>query len=367
MGARALKSLLVATLGLAMLGVVVAWMSGLFSSRIAPGFSPVGVQATATGPTETVLRVEESVFEEVPGTVRPRESVQIGSKLLAAVEEITVSSGDAVEKGQLLVRLDDRDQVSRLEQARQALSASEASLAQARAEHERYRSLLKQKSATRSAYDSAEAEALAAQAQVNQLAEAVEEAKVALSYTRIVASAAGQVISRLIEPGDTISPGQPIMTLHDPASLRLEAPVREGLATQLQKGQRLKVRLETLDAEAEGVVEEIVPQAEVATRTFLVKVALVGREGLMSGMFARLLVPAGTRTRYCAPVAAIERAGQLEFAHVVDETGHVERRLVRTGEHSEHGKVEVLSGLRPGDRVVLLTRNDAADGKGALE
>jgi hypothetical protein len=107
-----------------------------------------------------------------------------------------------------------------------------------------------------------------------------------------------------------------------------------------------------LGAPVEGRIDEIVPFAERGARTLLVKVSLPRSDArLFAGMFARVAIPAGERRRLLVPEAAVERVGQLAFVTVVTQEGAPERRLVTTGELAAEGLVEVLSGLRAGERV----------------
>jgi len=161
-------------------------------------------------------------------------------------------------------------------------------------------------------------------------------------------------LDRLAEPGDIARPGVPLLVLYDPGSLRLEVPVMENLAVKLKIGDKLTVHIDALDRDVEATVDEIVPQAEAASRSFLVKMALPRSEGLYEGMFGRLRIPAGRRRHLCLPTAAIQQVGQLQFVDVVQSDGKtLERRLVTTGRLGMPGRIEVLSGVEAGDRVLL--------------
>jgi hypothetical protein len=129
-------------------------------------------------------------------------------------------------------------------------------------------------------------------------------------------------------------------------------PVRESLAVQLGVGDVLEVEVPALAHRFEGRIEEIVPFAEPGARTLLVKVALPQDPRLYPGLFARVAIPAGTSARLLVPEAAIERVGQLDFVTVVDDADRLARRLVTLGEYRENGRIEVLSGLAAGERVV---------------
>ena len=121
--------------------------------------------------------------------------------------------------------------------------------------------------------------------------QAREGAEVGLSYTEIRSPVAGRVVDRLADPGDTALPGKPLLSVYDPRALRIEVPVRESLAIGLKAGTSLQVRLGAGADVLTGAVDEIVPQAEAGSRTFLVKVGLPAAEGIYAGMFGRILIP----------------------------------------------------------------------------
>lgn len=102
----------------------------------------------------------------------------------------------------------------------------------------------------------------------------------------------------------------------------------------------------------EGAIDEIVPEAEAGSRSFLVKVGLPREDGIYTGMFGRVRVPAGSRTRLVIPEAAVERVGRLVYVTTVGEGDVLARQLVTLGPAFD-GHVEALSGLRAGDRVLV--------------
>jgi RND family efflux transporter MFP subunit len=183
--------------------------------------------------------------------------------------------------------------------------------------------------------------------------QAVDEAKAQLSYATIVAPKSGRIVDRLAEEGDTARPGEPLLVLYDATSLRLEAPVPESLALQLEEGQGVTVFIDAMDLELEATIDERVPQADAPSRSFLVKAALPYRTDLYEGLFGRLLIPAGQRRHLCLAADAVRRVGQMEFVEVVLPDATIERRFIKTGRPGKPGRVEVLSGLEAGERVIL--------------
>lgn len=334
---------------------------------------------------------------EAVGTIRPKTETTVESQVQAKILDITVRPGQTVEKGTLLVVLDDRELKARAERAGQALTSARASRNQAReaitsakaafdnsqANYQRIKTLFASRTVTAQEMDRTEADFLraksaveqardgyeAAEGQVAQAEKALEEATIAAGYARIAAQAPGEVVKRLAEPGDLAFPGKALLVLHTGRALRLEALVREGLISRVRPGESFPVRVAALAVPGDNpaitdgvpamggapglsaVVEEIVPTADPLTRTFLVKAALPDTPGLYPGMFGRLYVPVGTRQAVVVPRAAVRRVGQLEMVTVVRD-GRRRSYAVKTGQALDGGMVEILSGLSGGETLV---------------
>ena len=173
-----------------------------------------------------------------------------------------------------------------------------------------------------------------------------------LEYAVIRSPVTGYVVEKHMEVGDMAAPGRPALTVQEEGSLRLEAAVREGLAGRLLLGDSLRVRIDALEMELSGTLEEKVPAADPRSRSFLVKVSLPQQPGLRSGMFGRLFIPTGSATPLTVPSRAIESIGQIQQVWVLSEGDVPQRRYVRTG-RTYADRVEILSGLQQGERVVV--------------
>jgi membrane fusion protein (multidrug efflux system) len=350
-GARRMVELAGGTLAVV---VAVAWISGACGERIAPGELPApGTRLPAGAPVAVVEAVREPVVEHVSGTVASARETTISAKILARIAEIPVVAGSVVAEGDLLVRLEGRDLEARVREAEEEQRAAQARLELARQELARSEELFKQRVASQQQLDRSRSAFRVAEADVQAAQQRLEDARVASSYAEIRSPVNGRVIDRLAEPGDTAAPGVPLLRVYDPGSLRLEAPVREALAVQLTAGQPLRVWIAALDRTLEGSIAEIVPFAEPGARTLLVKVQLPAEPQLYAGMFGRVEIPAGERSLLVVPAAAVSHIGQLEFAMAVGPDDTLERRLVTTGPADREGRLEVLSGLAAGERLLL--------------
>ncbi len=336
-----------------LLAVVLVYLAGVFHTKI--DSDPVPVEAPANSGTVAVVEaVREPVYEQATGTVQAKDETVISARVMATVAKVHVRSGDTVAKGDPLVELDARESASRLAQRRQVVSSAQARLVRARSDNQRALNIWNAapEAISRADVDAALAGWRAAEAEMGRARRAVEEAQTASSYADIRAPITGTVIDRYADPGDTATPGTPLLRLYNPRLLRLESNVRETLVTKLTKGTELAVHVDALETDVTGIVEEIVPSADPGSRSFLVKVTLPENGSMYPGMFGRLRIPSSETERYYVPMAAVRRMGQLQFVMTPSEHGPV-RRYVRTGSPGTGNRIEILSGLEPGDRVVV--------------
>jgi RND family efflux transporter MFP subunit len=341
------------------LGYAIAWWTGAFESRIEPDQKPVASAvpgSLADYDTDEVHPVDQPYYAEAIGTLKAASRTAISARVMAEIKSIEVRAGDMVEKGDPLVELDREAMQRRLLQAKAELAAAEAAVDQTEGEYSRAQKLIEADpgAITDQQLKQAIYQYETAKAKRSGAEEALAEAEVLLSYTQISAPKAGTVVERLAEPGDVAQPGIPLLELYDPTSLRLEVPVMESLAITLKEGDELRVKIDALDnKEFLATVDEIVPQAEAASRSLMVKVKLPPSPELIEGMFGRLMIPAGVRRHLCLNAASIERIGQLEFVYVVAEDGKPERRFIKTGRYGRPDRVEVLSGLKANETVLI--------------
>jgi membrane fusion protein (multidrug efflux system) len=355
---------------LRLLGMAVVFVGGItyLMMVLAGVFEPkVGVPATAApegvkqrrlGPgqaVEEVRLVRRPRQEAAVGTVRAVQEVFVASKILARVVEVRVKAGQAVEAGEVLVVLDDADLKARLEQAQAAEQAAAARLEQARIDFDRGKRLQAKQAIPQADFERLATEYRAAAAELERARQAVREAEIFLDYATVRAPIEGTIVDKRVNAGDTVTPGQVLVTMYNPKNMQMIATVRESLAQRLSVGQRVPARLDTLDLQCEGTISEIVPEAQAESRTFQVKVTGPCPPNVYSGMFGRIFIPLEDEEVVVIPERAVLRVGQLEMVDVV-ENGLVHRRHVQLGRELEEGR-EVLSGLKPGEQVVVAPKS----------
>ncbi len=341
--------ILVPVAAVVLLVVLIALMAGYFTHKIEPGLGelpPADMSDLAA-----VVSRSLPVTEPVPASVEAKEATIISSRLLARITAINVRAGDYVEQGQLLLELEKSDLLARAQQAGERIRSVEARLTEARQTMQRAEELHERGLIAIADLDAARANALSLEAELASARQALEEAEAAVGFAEIRSPIAGRVVDRFAEPGDTASPGTKLLSLYNPFSLRVEAQVREQLALTLATGDELQVELPAIGQAYTGRVEEIVPAADPGSRSFLVKVNVPAARDLLPGMYARLLVPAGSTERLLIPVQRVARVGQLDVVRVA-RNGAVEQRFVRLGRAQGEGMVEVLAGLEAGEQLL---------------
>ncbi len=300
----------------------------------------------------------------VAGVVRGIHEADLTARVAGQVERILVHLGQRVRTGQLLVVLSGQTYASRL-------SRSRAALAYARTNFDRIDRLYKDGSASRSEWDRAK--------QALDVARAEEaEAKAQLSWTRVTAPFSGRVANRAVHQGDVVHPGMPLLRVIDSSRLEVVAHVPDVLVGQLKAG--LPVAFVAGREEMSGHIRDLSPRSDPLTHTVTVKVLLVPfsrktgeREGApalrradhLVGMYGKLTIPVSGSPGLFVPLSAvIDHEGLHEIFVVAN--GHAQLRYVRTGRKND-GKVEILSGLSAGERVVAEPPAILEDGMAVAE
>jgi RND family efflux transporter MFP subunit len=290
------------------------------------------------------------------GVIEAQRQTVIAAQVSGAVVELKVKPGDRVAAGQLLLRLDARA-------ADQNAVASEAQVRAARAlqdvaakEYARQQQLAADRFISGAALDQAEAQFKASQAQAAaQLAQA-GAARTQTGYYVVRAPYAGVVSEVPVTLGDMATPGRPLLTLYDPAALRVSAAVPQSAVAQVGDGKSLRAELPGLSAAQRLQTParvQVLPAADAATHTVTLRVDLAPGTAAAPGQFARVWLPAveaGAAAGPWVPLQAVVRRAEMTGLYVLDGGGKPLLRQVRLG-RNDGVRVEVLSGLAIGERV----------------
>jgi membrane fusion protein, multidrug efflux system len=366
-------------------GSALAWVS------CGGGETPPETEATPVAVAVHVVEraLADSVYE-ASGTLRARQTAVVTSKIPGHVREMRVSAGDRVKLGQTLAVLEGDDLEARLgatkaalqeaedaeREATAGLEAASARAALAESTFGRYQELEAKRAVTAQEMDEVESRVLSARAdlgmakaRLGRARSGIERARAEIAaaealwgYTRIEAPFDGRVIERLVDVGNLAAPGAPLLVLEQAGSLRAEVFVDESQSGSVRVGDEAMVLIAGSER-SKGRVSEVSPAVDPSSRAFLVKVDLpdeVDSDRFAAGRFVRVELRVGETERMLVPDSAVMRRGQLELVYVV-EGERARLRLVTLGRARE-GFLEVLSGLNPGDAVVVQAQQIAEEG-----
>ncbi|BDC51268.1 RND transporter [Bryobacterales bacterium F-183] len=341
--------------------------------------------------TVDVQREQWSRSYEATGTVRARTVTPIAARLMSYVTAVRVKEGDRVAEGQVLVTLDPRDQdtvVSRaaamkdevtsgIAEATASANAAKANVDLAQTTHRRMSELHAKRSVTdqeldeasarlksaQGAYDAAQSRLKQLSARMAQVEQEVRMSALQRGYTTVSAPFAGTIVTRSAEPGMLALPGVPLFTLERADGFRLEANVEETRLAALRPGTMVEVRLGDSEEVVSGKISEIVPSVDAASRSGIVKIDLPQLKDLRTGSFGRAtfaMESSGKRDALTIPANAVMERGQLQSVYVA-EGGFARLRLITLGA-TRDGRVEVLSGLNGGEKLIVPPFGAIADG-----
>lgn len=352
--------------GLKVGSLIVAAVVGLSScsnEQLAKEPSPESVRNM---PVLAVQQAGVPDLLEAVGTVQAAQTSDLASQMMGTIVEVSAHAGDRVRRGQVLAVIDDSQPRAAVERAtaggtaaQQQLVATDSDLALAESTLKRYQTLYERKAVSPQEFDEVKARQQAALARRDmakagqaQAQAALSQARTSLDYTRIRAPFDGIVTEKKADSGTLASPGMPIFTVEDVRRYRLEATVNENDLRYVRTGQQVSVVIDALDnVVLNGKVVQIVPAADPASRTFLVKIELPADARLRSGLFGRAQFSRGERQALLIPGTAVVERGQLQGVFVLDQNRVASLRYITLGKPSG-AEVEVLAGLQDGERIV---------------
>ncbi|MEO7103232.1 MAG: efflux RND transporter periplasmic adaptor subunit [Gemmatimonadaceae bacterium] len=306
--------------------------------------APVRLPGTTYTLTDTTIQA----MLDADGVAQPFLQATLSTKLTGNVASVLVTEGDAVEAGQPLVRIDARELTARHAQLAASLADAEAIQSNAATQAGRIRALYADEAATRSQLDGVETGLARANAGVHAAQAAAKELDAMNAYSVVRAPFAGIVTHRFVDPGAFATPGAPLVTVQDASQLRVSASVTPDVARGIRRGQQLAATVEgtAMTARVEGVI----PAATGNLYTINALVANAHGTNL-SGSTATLSLPLGMRKALVVPTRAVSRSGDLTGVTLRTADGD-EKRWVQLG-HTAGSSIEVISGLRSGDVVIV--------------
>lgn len=288
------------------------------------------------------------------GEVRARYEAGLGFRIAGKVVERKVDVGAVVKRGQVLARLDPQDAELAATAAAAQVAAAEADAALSRADLERAEGLRARNFISGSALDARRSASEAAAARLHQARAQAASARNQSAYTELLADSDGVITTLAVEAGQVVAAGQVVLTLARPGEREVVIHVPENRVRGLSAGVPAAVRLWAVpETTYPGVVREVAPMADAATRTYALRVSVPTADAAVQlGATASVAFANDQGGGALVPAAALGRNGDQAVVWLVGEDGTVNSRPVEVKAYREDG-VLLGAGLPPGAKVVV--------------
>jgi len=324
------------------------WIYCILLSGVATAQAAEGLAVA----TVAYREVEQSY--SVEGLVEATRQSTVSAQISGRIKEINFDVGSRVNKGQVILRIDERETAQALAGSAAQVMQAQAALQNAKATYERSKQLFEQKFISQSGLDKAQADYQVARAQAAASEAGAGQAGLAHGYSVIVAPYSGVVAARLVEVGEMVMPGKPMMVGFDPAEMRVVVNVPQYKLPDIGARPKVTVEVPSLNRWIKAASATVQPMADARTHSTQVRVYLPANEaGIYPGMFVRTHFVVGKANKLVVPAGAVLHRSEVAAVYVVDEKGAVILRQVRLGEATADGAIEVLAGLNSGEKVAL--------------
>jgi RND family efflux transporter MFP subunit len=317
-----------------------------------------------TGPTAVLLQASDVAVVQstritggivLTGTLNPERIVEVRTQVPGIVGRLAVDRGDPIRTGQLIaviqaegIRSAAASALAQVSSARANLALAEQQVTSARTLHARGAISQIELQTAEAAYEAAQSQLAAARAQASAATESAGRAN-------ITSPISGEVSDRHVSQGEAVSPGDPLITVVNTTQLELAGQVPVQSAARVQRGQTVEFTVDAYPGEIfEGIVARVDPTADAATRQVGVYLRLPNPNGrIVGGVFATgRVLSATTDSVLAVPLAAVRTEGEGTYVWLIEQNRLTRRPVVTGGREDATGLIEILSGVRAGDRVL---------------
>lgn len=314
--------------------------------------------APARGERLVVAEALVDAIKPASAVVASRDLAEARSRIPGTLVELNVREGDLVRQGQVIGVVADNRLALETSAIGAEVAAAEAEAMRARADLSRVETLFERGFYAQAGLDRARAASQAADAQVRAARARRSASAETAGQGRILAPAAGRVLTADVPVGSVVGAGQSVATITaGPLVLRLELPEAQGRG--LRVGQQVRVSSEDLPGVEAGTITQVYPAASGGRTT--ADIAVAGLTSDRVGQRIMVEVPVGQRRALALPRRFVVTRYGIDFVRTVDRAGRVSEAPVQLGETLAGDRVEVLSGLKAGDVALAPARAAAPE------
>jgi multidrug efflux pump subunit AcrA (membrane-fusion protein) len=335
------------------------------------------------------VQTQNGLSAQIPigGHVEAHKSIVLSAQLPGRVISISGKEGDHFKQGDLLLKLNSEELLAKRRAAEAQWASAAATLNNVNLQH--FRNIASPQSTTQTPggfgmpgmFDQIIGDPMQSMmgtrepglerdvaihtsgTQISQANHALQQARAQIEQidsklrdTWSLAPFDGVIVAKLVEEGDIVQPGQPLLEYEDMQKLQIVADIPIRLAGNLKEGHQLQARIDTTNIASNITVSNIFPKADPFQHTIRVKFDLPSGVKVASGVYAEVLIQKPqTRTQeptISIPVSAVANRGGLPVVFVVDETSMLEMRLVRLGERMSNGLIKIRYGLNNNEQIL---------------
>jgi len=315
---------------------------------------PVTIADVDMGDSSTILAGS--------GQIKAVNSATLSTRMMGHVESLPVKIGQKVNKGDLLISINNVDLRAKKAQVEASITEAQVAFNNAKKDYERFQNLFNENSASQKELDDMTARYEMAKARLEAANQMKNEVNSQFAYANIRAPFSGVVTNTYIDEGDMANPGVPLVSMESPGGFEVEAKVAENNISAIEVGTKAQILVKALDTTITGKVSELSASAQNTGGQYVMKVLMDKTEAkILSGMYATVRLEAENesdgKTVVTVPSEALVHKGQLTGVYTLGQDNVALLRWLRLGEKSG-SEVEVISGLSKGDQYIV-----SAEGK----
>lgn len=292
-------------------------------------------------------------FIDIQGTVESEKAVNLSAKMAGQIIRVYVQTGSVVKTGDILIQIDDDILRKNLDEAQNGLDFATIM-------YEKQKRLWEQKAGSEVQY-------LQSKNQKEQLEKRIASIKQQLSYAKVTAPFSGVIDGVVPKEGEIVSPGLPLIKLTSMSNVKVTSEVSENYIASMSVGDPVTINFPDLNKSIEAKLSVITKLINTTNRTFKVEIKLPSQQaGLRPNQYCSVSINDITKDNtILAPLAVIQKSGEHSFVFVAENGNrkNIARKVfVKTG-LSYKDKIEILEGLKPGDKIITAGAFDVADGQ----
>lgn len=297
-----------------------------------------------------------SPFLTASGKIEAVNSASLSTRMMGFVDKVHVNVGQKVNKGQLLVSINNSDLSAKQAQTTAGITEAQAAFNNAEKDFQRFQNLFAENSATQKELDDQRARYEMAKARLEGARQMKNEVESQFAYVNLRAPFDGVITNKFIDEGDMASPGVPLISVEGPGSFEVIASVPEREISKIKSGTEVQVSVKSLNTQVAGTITEVSSSARNTGGQYLVKVVLDKTEaGILSGMYATVQFPIEKTegdTAILIPKEALVHRGELTGIYTVSQSNTAILRWLRLG-RGLGDNVEVLAGLSTDEKFIV--------------